>query len=302
MNGRNKKILLRLLVCAVLLADLRMAGKPMEAHPGIRTALYIAVFFAAGWDVLLRARRSIKDNRLSAGSVLVTAAAVFAILAGKYAEGAEAMLIFRAGLLVRAMLTDGKLEEEDISPKKTKADKAAALSRNMGPAMLSPVFGGTGPVRPSEGYNDAHPSKGYASYGIRDPYSGESVKKPAAEKTARIRTLFTALACLAALFLAVCYPVVRFKMGQDPHWGIYVYRAAALLAIGSADAAEDCHRLAPEADRTSHLLVIGVKLLCLGAAAAGIAGIRTVVFADALAGILAVHNASRAMRVNSSDQ
>ena len=40
---------------------------PNESYEDPEEAREAAVFFAAGWDVLLRARRSIKDNRLSAG-------------------------------------------------------------------------------------------------------------------------------------------------------------------------------------------------------------------------------------------
>lgn len=98
MNKKQKKMLLRILIAAVLMIVLEVL--PVEGY--IRFAMYMVPYLAVGYDILKKAFKGIKNRQMFDENFLMAAATVGAIVLGKYAEGVEVMLFYQIGELFQS--------------------------------------------------------------------------------------------------------------------------------------------------------------------------------------------------------
>ena len=95
MNKKQKKILIRIIISAVLLIPCFFV--PDKFH--LRLFAFLVPYLIAGYDVLLSFLRNIKDRQLSDENFLMTLATVGAMCIGEYPEGVFVMLLYKVGQL-----------------------------------------------------------------------------------------------------------------------------------------------------------------------------------------------------------
>ena len=99
MNKKQKKMLARILITAVLLAALNFA--PVEGW--IRFVLYLIPYLVIGYDILLKALKGIKNRQVFDESFLMAVATIGAIAlalyekSGDYTEAIAVMLFYQVG-------------------------------------------------------------------------------------------------------------------------------------------------------------------------------------------------------------
>ena len=94
MNRKQKRNLIRILVCLVLLAVLRLI--PIEDQR-LEFVLYMVPYFIVGYDILKKALKSIKNREAFDENFLMAVATVGAIALGEYQEGVAVMLFYQIG-------------------------------------------------------------------------------------------------------------------------------------------------------------------------------------------------------------
>ncbi|MDO5559519.1 MAG: heavy metal translocating P-type ATPase [Oscillospiraceae bacterium] len=98
MTRKQKKILIRVIISAVLLAAVRI----INPHGIIAAASYIVPFLVIGWDVLYKAGRNILHGQIFDENFLMSIAATGAFFTGDYTEGAAVMLFYQIGELFQS--------------------------------------------------------------------------------------------------------------------------------------------------------------------------------------------------------
>lgn len=98
MNRKQKKMLLRIAVSAVLLA----AALPLSSQGYIRPALFLVSYAVIGWDVLWRALRNIAHGQIFDENFLMSIATIGAFCTGEYPEGVAVMLFYQVGELFQS--------------------------------------------------------------------------------------------------------------------------------------------------------------------------------------------------------
>lgn len=98
MNRKQKKMLLRIAVSAVLLA----AALPLSSQGFIRPALFLVSYAVIGWDVLWRALRNIAHGQIFDENFLMSIATIGAFCTGEYPEGVAVMLFYQVGELFQS--------------------------------------------------------------------------------------------------------------------------------------------------------------------------------------------------------
>ena len=98
MTGKQKKVLLRIIVSAVFLTGLHFA--PVEGY--LRFALYMIPYLVIGYDILKKALKGILNRQVFDENFLMAVATVGAIVLGDYAEGTAVMLFYQIGELFQS--------------------------------------------------------------------------------------------------------------------------------------------------------------------------------------------------------
>src|SRR5699024_3612738 len=99
MNKKQKKMLARILIAAVLLADLNFG----LVEGWIRFVLYLIPYLVIGYDILLKALKGIKNRQMFDESFLMAVATIGAIAlalyekSGDYTEAIAVMLFYQVG-------------------------------------------------------------------------------------------------------------------------------------------------------------------------------------------------------------
>ena len=98
MTGKQKKVLIRILIsAAVLLAALFL---PLEGLP--RLLVYLCGYGVIGWDILWKALRNIVRGQVFDENFLMAAATVGALVLGEYPEAVAVMLFYQIGELFQS--------------------------------------------------------------------------------------------------------------------------------------------------------------------------------------------------------
>ncbi len=98
MNKKQKKMLYRIIVAAILLAALEIAKLP---EPWGFIAVLVP-YFVVGYDILIKAAKGVKNLQPFDESFLMSIATVGAMALGEYAEGVAVMLFYQIGELFQS--------------------------------------------------------------------------------------------------------------------------------------------------------------------------------------------------------
>ena len=99
MTRKQKKMLLRIIVAAVLL--LLFSLLPLKG--AVRFCLFMIPYFVVGYDILLKAARGVWNRQVFDEDFLMAVATIGAIALGDYAEGVSVMLFSRWANCSKAM-------------------------------------------------------------------------------------------------------------------------------------------------------------------------------------------------------
>ncbi len=98
MNKKQKKVFIRILIAAALMAGL--AFLPVSGKTQL--ALYLIPYFVIGYDILLKALKGIRNKQVFDENFLMAVATVGAIVLGEYSEGVAVMLFYQIGELFQS--------------------------------------------------------------------------------------------------------------------------------------------------------------------------------------------------------
>lgn len=101
MNKKQKKVLIRIIVAAVLMIALSVI--PVVLSKGvIRFVLFMIPYLVIGYDILRKAFKGILNRQVFDENFLMAVATVGAILLGDYVEGTAVMLFYQIGELFQS--------------------------------------------------------------------------------------------------------------------------------------------------------------------------------------------------------
>lgn len=98
MNKKQKKMLTRILIAAVMVAVLSLI--PVQGY--LRAALYMIPYLVIGYDILLKAWKGIRNRQVFDENFLMAVATVGAICLGDFKEGTAVMLFYQIGELFQS--------------------------------------------------------------------------------------------------------------------------------------------------------------------------------------------------------
>ena len=98
MNKKQKKMLIRIIVAAVLVAALSML--PLEGY--LRAALFMIPYLVIGYDILQKAWKGIRNRQVFDENFLMAVATVGALCLGDFKEGTAFMLFYQIGELFQS--------------------------------------------------------------------------------------------------------------------------------------------------------------------------------------------------------
>lgn len=102
MTKKQKKVLIRIIVSAVLIVALKVVGSFVEINRCLEFALYMIPYFVIGYDILRKAFLGIKNKQVFDENFLMAVATVGAIALGDYTEGVAVMLFYQIGELFQS--------------------------------------------------------------------------------------------------------------------------------------------------------------------------------------------------------
>ena len=98
MNKKQKKVLTRIIVAAVLM--IAFSFLPVEGYAAF--ALFMSPYLVIGYDILIKAGKGIKNHQVFDENFLMAVATVGAIALGDYREGVAVMLFYQIGELFQS--------------------------------------------------------------------------------------------------------------------------------------------------------------------------------------------------------
>lgn len=98
MNKKQKKVLTRIIVAAVLM--IAFSFLPVEGYAAF--ALFMIPYLVIGYDILIKAGKGIKNHQVFDENFLMAVATVGAIALGDYREGVAVMLFYQIGELFQS--------------------------------------------------------------------------------------------------------------------------------------------------------------------------------------------------------
>lgn len=103
MTKKQKKVLIRIIVSAVLLAAIMITTKLVEINKWIQFALYLVPYLIIGYDILKKAVKGIIKGQIFDENFLMAVATVGAVALGEFSEGAAVMLFYQIGELFQSV-------------------------------------------------------------------------------------------------------------------------------------------------------------------------------------------------------
>ena len=129
MNKKQKKMLIRIIIAAVLIVVFSLL--PAEGY--LRFGLFMIPYLVIGYDILKKAFKGILNKQVFDENFLMAVATVGAILLGDYSEGVAVMLFYQIGELFQSYAV-GKSRRNiselmDIRPDYANVEKDGALEQ-----------------------------------------------------------------------------------------------------------------------------------------------------------------------------
>lgn len=103
MTKKQKKVLIRIIVSAVLLATIMIITKLVDINKWIQFALYLVPYLIIGYDILKKALKGIFKGQIFDENFLMAVATVGAVALGEFSEGAAVMLFYQIGELFQSV-------------------------------------------------------------------------------------------------------------------------------------------------------------------------------------------------------
>lgn len=103
MTKKQKKVLIRIIVSAVLLAGIMIITKLVEINKWIQLVLYLVPYLIIGYDILKKAVKGIFKGQIFDENFLMAVATVGAVALGEFSEGAAVMLFYQIGELFQSV-------------------------------------------------------------------------------------------------------------------------------------------------------------------------------------------------------
>lgn len=103
MTKKQKKVLIRIIVSAVLLAAIMIITKLVDINKWIQLVLYLVPYLIIGYDILKKALKGIFKGQIFDENFLMAVATVGAVALGEFAEGAAVMLFYQIGELFQSV-------------------------------------------------------------------------------------------------------------------------------------------------------------------------------------------------------
>lgn len=103
MNKKQKTMLYRIIIAAVLVAAVTVLGKILELNVWIAAVLYMVPYFVIGYDILKKAWKGILKRQVFDENFLMAVATVGAIALGEFREGVAVMLFYQIGELFQSV-------------------------------------------------------------------------------------------------------------------------------------------------------------------------------------------------------
>lgn len=103
MTKKQKKVLIRIIVSAVLLAGIMITAKLVEINKWIQLVLYLVPYLIIGYDILKKAVKGIFKGQIFDENFLMAVATVGAVALGEFSEGAAVMLFYQIGELFQSV-------------------------------------------------------------------------------------------------------------------------------------------------------------------------------------------------------
>lgn len=103
MTKKQKKVLIRIIVSAVLLVAIMITTKFVEINKWIQLVLYLVPYLIIGYDILKKALKGIFKGQIFDENFLMAVATVGAVALGEFSEGAAVMLFYQIGELFQSV-------------------------------------------------------------------------------------------------------------------------------------------------------------------------------------------------------
>ncbi len=148
MTKKQKKVLLRIIVAAVLMVGLQFLAP--EGY--LRFSLYMIPYLVIGYDILRKALKGIRNKQVFDENFLMAVATGGAILLGEYVEGVAVMLFYQVGELFQAVAV-GKSRRNISALMDIRPDYANVCDEQGGLEQVDPdevVIGTVIVVKPGE--------------------------------------------------------------------------------------------------------------------------------------------------------
>ena len=102
MTKKQKKVLIRIIIAAVLLAALKLLFHFVTVNKYIELVAFLVPYFVIGYDILKKAIHGIFNGEVFDENFLMAIATVGAIALGEYVEGTAVMLFYQIGELFQS--------------------------------------------------------------------------------------------------------------------------------------------------------------------------------------------------------
>lgn len=103
MNKKQKTMLYRIIIAAVLVVAVTVLEKILELNVWIAAVLYMVPYFVIGYDILKKAWKGILKRQVFDENFLMAVATVGAIALGEFREGVAVMLFYQIGELFQSV-------------------------------------------------------------------------------------------------------------------------------------------------------------------------------------------------------
>ncbi len=103
MSKKQKKVLIRIIISAVLLAALMITSKLVELNKWVEFVLFLVPYLIIGYDILKKAIKGIAKGQVFDENFLMAVATIGAVALGDFAEGVAVMLFYQIGELFQSV-------------------------------------------------------------------------------------------------------------------------------------------------------------------------------------------------------
>ncbi len=102
MNKKQKKVLVRIIISAVLVVGLSVFTEQVKLNPWLELALFCIPYLVIGYDILKKAGKGIINRQVFDENFLMAVATIGAMALSDYKEGVAVMLFYQTGELFQS--------------------------------------------------------------------------------------------------------------------------------------------------------------------------------------------------------